>query len=163
MTQSFRPQDTQITIETVDFNLLLQLGGLAGNLRNTPDPTVYLTNADNLYWLSRTLWDMNQQYLDDTAIKERNQILADVQKRYKEMKEANDKKLVIRDKGKVGNLTAHLSIHTIRILMGRLQARGLIKERRAFAIAGEQYVHILKDGTIADDEEEGALPQVIEL
>lgn len=163
MSQTLRPQDAQITIETVIFNLLLQLGGIAGNLRNTPDPTVYLSNADNMYWLSRLLWDANQQYLNADAIKERNAILTDVQKRYTEMREANDKKLVIRDKGKVGNLTAHLSIHTIRILMGCLQKRGLIKERRAFAIAGEQFIRILKDGTIADDEEEGLLPSVIEI
>lgn len=163
MTQTIRPQDAQITIETVDFNLLLQFGGLAGNLRNTPDPTIYLTNADNLYWLSRTLWDMNQQYLDADAIKERNKILADVQAKYKTLKESDKKKLVVQDKGKVCNLTAHLSVHTIRILMGALQKRGLIKERRAFAVAGEQFIRILKDGTIADDEEEGLLPSVIEL
>lgn len=158
MTQALRPQDAQITIETVIFNLILQLGGIAGNLRTTSDPGTYLVNADNMYWLSRTLWETNKQYITDEAQKERNEILKKVQEKYRELSTKEGKKLVIRDKGQVCNLTAHLSVETLRILMNCLHRRGLIKERKAFAVAGEQFVKILEDGTVVHDEVEGLLP-----
>lgn len=145
-----------LTLEDVNFRFMMDISKLSGNIRQSQDSGNYQTNADNLYWLIKTLWAINSFFIPEEAEIERLKMVKKAQTKFKKLKEAGEKTLVQHSKDKAVNITATLSLDMLELLSKYLAQGGLLRERSGVATAGDRTIEI-KDGKIITSEDK---PQV---
>ena len=145
-----------LTLEDVNFRFMMDISKLSGNIRQSQDSGSYQTNADNLYWLIKTLWAINSFFIPEEAEIERLKMVKKAQTKFKKLKEAGEKTLVQHSKDKAVNITATLSLDMLELLSTYLAQGGLLRERSGVATAGDRTIEI-KDGKIITSEDK---PQV---
>lgn len=141
-----------LTLEDVNFRFMLDISKLASNIRQSQDSGNYQTNADNLYWLVKTLWAINSFFIPMDAEIERLKLVKRAQKKFIDLKEAGEKTLVQHSKDKAVNITTSLSLDMLELLSKYLAQSGLLRERSGVATAGDRTIEI-SDGKILTTEE----------
>jgi hypothetical protein len=148
----------KITLEDVVFRYMLDLSQSAAKIRTSMDLD-YQKNADNYYFQVMTLWSILGDYIDEDVKEKRVDLLVRAEKRYNQIiKDKADKPAILKArKDQVVSLTFSVASKTLAMMSECLSKKGILRERSAQAVAGEQQLEEVKDLAENSGEEDGMI------
>jgi len=149
----------KVTLEDVVFRYMLDLSQSAAKIRTSMDLD-YQKNADNYYFQVMTLWSILGDYIDADVKEKRVDLLVRAEKRYEKiMSDKAEKPAILRArKDQVVSLTFSVASKTLAMMSECLSKKGILRERSAQAVAGEQKLEEVQDlGAENSGEEDGVI------
>jgi hypothetical protein len=129
----------------------MDLSATSGRIRSSSGGD-YQKNADNYYYQVMNLWALVADYMDEEAVKNRDEIKQEAVRKYQILK--SGKSFISKDRlDEVVNITYDAATKIFEEICKCLSRKGLLREQSAGAIAGGGETHDIEEDELNTSDE----------